>query len=315
MNRLKEDISLWQSWNRKTEDLQVLLEMAEEESDESVLTEISAGIRDLNRDLDRWELQQLLSEPYDKESAILSINAGTGGVDAMDWAQMLLRMYTRWAENHKYKVELADLSPAEEAGIKSATLIVTGSYAYGYLKAEKGVHRLVRISPFNAQAKRQTSFASVEVTPLISEEIKIEVRPEDLSIDTFRSGGAGGQNVNKVETAIRITHLPSGIVVKCQSERSQHQNKDIAMKILKAKLYERQQEEQARKLAEVKGGYTEASWGNQIRSYVFQPYQMVKDHRTDFEKGDVQSVMDGELDEFMEAYLKDRAKARSLQKA
>lgn len=289
--------------------------MAEEESDESVLTEISAGIRDLNKDLDRWELQQLLSEPYDKESAILSINAGTGGVDAMDWAQMLLRMYTRWAENHKYKVELADLSPAEEAGIKSATLIVTGSYAYGYLKAEKGVHRLVRISPFNAQAKRQTSFASVEVTPLISEEIKIEVRPEDLSIDTFRSGGAGGQNVNKVETAIRITHLPSGIVVKCQSERSQHQNKDIAMKILKAKLYERQQEEQARKLAEVKGGYTEASWGNQIRSYVFQPYQMVKDHRTDFEKGDVQGVMDGELDEFMEAYLKDRAKAKTLQKA
>ncbi len=289
--------------------------MAEEEADESVLAEISSGIKELNKDLGRWELQQLLSEPYDKESAILSINAGTGGVDAMDWAQMLLRMYTRWAENHKYKVELADLSPAEEAGIKSATLIVTGSYAYGYLKAEKGVHRLVRISPFNAQAKRQTSFASVEVTPLISEEIKIEVRPEDLSIDTFRSGGAGGQNVNKVETAIRITHLPSGIVVKCQSERSQHQNKDIAMKILKAKLYERQQEEQARKLAEMKGGYTEASWGNQIRSYVFQPYQMVKDHRTDFEKGDVQSVMDGELDEFMEAYLKDRAKAKTLQKA
>lgn len=289
--------------------------MAEEESDESVLTEVSAGIKDLNKEMDRWELQQLLSEPYDKESAILSINAGTGGVDAMDWAQMLMRMYTRWAETHRYKVELADLSPGEEAGIKSATLIITGSYAYGYLKAEKGVHRLVRISPFNSQAKRQTSFASVEVTPTMSEEIKIEVRPEDLNIDTFRSGGAGGQNVNKVETAIRITHLPSGIVVKCQSERSQHQNKETAMKILKAKLYERQQEEQARKMAEVKGGYTEASWGNQIRSYVFQPYQMVKDHRTDYEKGDVHGVMDGDLDEFMEAYLKDRAKAKALQKA
>lgn len=293
-------------WLRAMDDMEVMIELAEE--DEALAAELKETLATITREVDNWELTQLLSGQYDNSPAILSIAAGAGGTDASDWANMLLRMYSRWAEQNGYKAELTDLSENEEAGIKGATIIVTGPYAYGKLVAEKGTHRLVRISPFNAAGKRQTAFAGVDVVPEIEADVDVDIDPKDLRIDTFRSGGAGGQNVNKVETAIRITHIPTGTVVSCQNERSQLQNRETAMRVLKAKLYDRMMAEHAAKLQDLKGPQTEAAWGHQIRSYVFQPYTLVKDHRTGAETGNVQAVIDGGVDLFIDAYLRARAK-------
>ncbi|NJL22401.1 MAG: peptide chain release factor 2 [Leptolyngbyaceae cyanobacterium SM1_3_5] len=304
LSDLKAHVQQLGEWRSRLDDSQAILELLELESDESLLQEAQVNLTNLSRELDQWELQQLLSGPYDSGGVVLTINAGAGGTDAQDWAEMLLRMYTRWSEDHGYKVQLAEISEGDEAGVKSATLEITGRYAYGYLKAEKGTHRLVRISPFNANDKRQTSFAGVEVMPVLDRNVTLEIPEKDLEITTSRAGGKGGQNVNKVETAVRITHLPTGLAVRCTQERSQLQNKEKALAILKAKLLIIAQEQRAKEIADIRGDMVEAAWGNQIRNYVFHPYQLVKDLRTNVETTAIEDVMNGELDLFIQACLR-----------
>jgi len=292
------------SLEQQVRDALDLLDLAETEEETDLLPELEQQYRQLSKAISALQLQVLLCGPYDQNNAIVSIHTGAGGIESQDWAAMLLRMYTRWAEDHGYRVQVLDYVGADEAGIKNATLLVSGPFAYGYLRAEKGVHRLVRISPFDSSGRRHTTFASVDVTPEIDNDEDIEISPDDLRIDTYRAGGAGGQHVNKTDSAVRITHLPTGIVVQCQNERSQHANKETAMRMLRAKLLERRLEEQQQELAALRGEFKEIAWGSQIRSYVFHPYSLVKDHRTDVEVGNVQSVMDGDLDIFIDAYLR-----------
>lgn len=278
-------------------------ELGMEEQDASIIPEIEDGLKKLKKDFEELRLETLLTGQYDKNNAIVTLHAGAGGTEAQDWVEMLLRMFTRWAEKKGYTVKTLDFLAGDEAGIKSVTIQVNGENAYGYLKSEKGVHRLVRISPFDASGRRHTSFASVDVMPELDDDIQVYINPDDLRIDTYRSSGAGGQHVNKTESAIRITHIPTGIVVSCQTERSQFQNRDTAMKMLKAKLLELKEREQKEKIEDLKGVQMDIAWGSQIRSYVFCPYTLVKDHRTNYEQGDVNAVMNGELDGFINAYL------------
>jgi peptide chain release factor 2 len=300
LSALREEVEGWQSLRKQTADM---LELAELE-DETLRQELEAEIDKIEKKIDQLEFTAMLSGQYDQGNALLAIHAGAGGTDSQDWAEMLQRMYLRWAENHGYQTEILDLTEGEEAGIKSTTIAVNGRYAYGYLRPEKGVHRLVRLSPFDAAHRRHTSFALVEVLPQVEDDHAVEINQNDLRIDTYRSAGAGGQNVQKNDTAIRITHLPTGIVVTCQNERSQVQNRENALRVLRARLLELKQQEQEEKIAELRGEYQKAEWGSQIRSYVLHPYQMVKDHRTEYEVGNAQAVLNGDLDGLIESYLR-----------
>ena len=307
---LKDKLMAYRSLEEKLEELETLIEMAIEEGDESLEGEIESLCEELKASLNKQKIESLLSGEYDSNNAILSIHAGTGGLDAQDWAEMLMRMYIRWSEKKGYSVKIVDLIRDTEAGIKTALLTIEGLNAYGFLKSEKGVHRLVRISPFDSSGKRHTSFASLDVMPELDEDVEIDINPNDIKIDTYRASGAGGQHINKTDSAVRITHLPTGITVQCQNERSQHYNKATAMRLLMSKLVELKELEQLEKIEDIKGDYSQIAWGSQIRSYVFHPYNMVKDHRTNFEVGNVQGVMDGDLDGFIDAYLVSKLKSK-----
>ncbi|KGX92941.1 peptide chain release factor 2 [Pontibacillus halophilus JSM 076056 = DSM 19796] len=306
VNGLKEYVHTLEKHEETLENLEVSLELVKEEDDKELRADLEEEVGQLNEHLNTFEINILLDEPYDKNNAILELHPGAGGTESQDWASMLLRMYTRWAEERGFKVNTMDYLPGDEAGVKSVTLNIQGHNAYGYLKAEKGIHRLVRISPFDSSGRRHTSFASCEVMPEFNDEVEIEVRSEDLKVDTYRASGAGGQHVNTTDSAVRITHVPTNTIVTCQSERSQIKNREQAMKMLKSKLYQQEIERQQRELDEIRGEQKEIGWGSQIRSYVFHPYSMVKDHRTNKEVGNVNAVMDGELDPFIDAYLRSK---------
>ncbi len=303
-NALKDQVQNFLKLQETYDDLEVSLELVKEEPDEELEKELEHGVKELLTSLNEFELTLLLSDPYDKNNAILELHPGAGGTESQDWASMLLRMYTRWAEKKGFKVETLDYLPGEEAGVKSVTLAIKGHNAYGYLKAEKGVHRLVRISPFDSSGRRHTSFASCEVMPELSDDVQIDISPEDLKVDTYRASGAGGQHINTTDSAVRITHVPTNTVVTCQTERSQIKNRERAMNMLKAKLFQLKLDEQKAELDEIRGEQKEIGWGSQIRSYVFHPYSLVKDHRTNHEIGNTNAVMDGDLDPFINAYLR-----------
>lgn len=301
---LKNKLERYENLKENYEDTFVMIDMANDENDESMVEELKQSVKDIEKTTESLTLETLLSGPYDKNNAILTLHAGAGGTEAQDWVEMLLRMFTRYAERNDFGVETLDYLAGDEAGVKSVTILISGLNAYGYLKSEKGVHRLVRISPFDASGRRHTSFASCEVMPEIDDDVEINISPDDLRVDTYRASGAGGQHINKTDSAIRITHIPTGIVVSCQTERSQHKNRDTAMKMLKSKLVELKEREHKEKIEDLKGVQKEIAWGSQIRSYVFHPYTLVKDHRTGYEMGNITAVMDGDLDGFINEYLK-----------
>ena len=300
---LKAKVEKYEKLEARYEDALALIELGDEAEDESLIEEAQSELDGIRAEIDRQRLETLLTGEYDKNNAILTFHAGSGGTEAQDWAEMLYRMYTRFAQRHDYKITVLDYLDGDDAGLKSASILVEGMYAYGYLKGENGVHRLVRVSPFDSSGRRHTSFASLEVMPELDDNVEVEIREEDLKVDTYRSSGAGGQHVNKTESAIRITHIPTGVVVACQNERSQHKNRDMAMKMLKSKLIEIKEREHLEKIDDIKGEHMQIGWGSQIRSYVFMPYTLAKDHRTNFESGNINAVMDGDIDGFINAYL------------